>query len=73
MISYGEVDEVVHAFGKKHAVADPRTRWDKDQPPGNQAHHTKVVHQIACSKHVCRQTNAEGLSKNPHNRYHLIQ
>ena len=51
--------EVIPVFRKKHAVADLRTQRDQDQPAGNQAHDTKVVHQIAFSKSVFRQTHAK--------------
>ena len=57
--------EVVHVFRKKHAVADLRTRLDRTNHQETKhmiPRYTKVVHQIACGKNDCRQTNAKQAS-----------
>ena len=55
MISNGEVDGSSPCIREEARCCRSADPSGPHQPPGNQAHDTKVVHQIACSKSVCRQ------------------
>ena len=62
MISYGEVDGSSPCIREEARCCRSADPSGPHQPPGNQAHDTKVVRQIACSLDVCTQINAKQTS-----------